>query len=289
VLRLKILEGLPDGIHRLETLGHLCRVELADLLLQLFFFLLRLELVLSQQLASPGEHFLPEGEILLPPGEVRLPPGEVCLSPVQGLSLCFKLLLGEGGITGLSLELLQQLLQPLHSRGLLDLLLFQDLVQGTQLSPELCCEGLLLIHGLLHLGQLLLPPGRLQLSGVHLLEVPFVILAVSLKLGPLGGELAGRRLGALLQLGAPVAEALMLGLKHLPLLQDRRLGLMKSLMGTRQHSGEGNWHCFWLGAGLEPPPKNHLCLLQSGIPTFEGIPKSRQGQRSIILRTTILL
>ena len=42
----------------------------------------------------------------------------------------------------------------------------------------------------------------------------FVVLAVPLKLGPLGGELAGRRLGALLQLGAPVAEALVLGLKR---------------------------------------------------------------------------
>jgi hypothetical protein len=139
---------------------------------------------------------------------------------------------------------LLQLLQPLHSRGLLDPLLFQDLVQGTQLGPELCCEGLPLRHDLLPPGQLILPPGRLQLPGVHLLEVPLVILAVPLELGPLGGELAGRRLGALLQLGALVAEALVLGLKRLPLLQDRRLSLMKSLMGTRQHPGEGNWRCF---------------------------------------------
>jgi hypothetical protein len=55
-----------------------------------------------------------------------------------------------------------------------------------------------------------------------------------------------------------------LGLKRLPLPQDRRLSLMKSLMGTRQHLGEGNWRCFWLGAGPELPPKNHLRLLQSG-------------------------
>jgi hypothetical protein len=55
-----------------------------------------------------------------------------------------------------------------------------------------------------------------------------------------------------------------LGLKRLPLSQDRRLSLVKSLMGTRQHPGEGNWRCFWLSAGLEPPPKNHLRLLQSG-------------------------
>jgi hypothetical protein len=35
-------------------------------------------------------------------------------------------------------------------------------------------------------------------------------------------------------------------------------------MGMRQHPGEGNWRCFWLGAGPEPPPKNHLRLLRSG-------------------------
>jgi hypothetical protein len=50
----------------------------------------------------------------------------------------------------------------------------------------------------------------------------------------------------------------------LPFPLDRRLGLMKSLMGTRQHPGEGNWSCFWLGAGPELPPKNHLRLLRSG-------------------------
>jgi hypothetical protein len=54
------------------------------------------------------------------------------------------------------------------------------------------------------------------------------------------------------------------GLKHLPLPQDRRLGLVKSLMGTRLHPGEGNRHRFSLGAGPEPPPKDHLRLLQSG-------------------------
>jgi hypothetical protein len=62
---------------------------------------------------------------------------------------------------------------------------------------------------------------------------------VPLELGSLGGELAGCCLGALLQLCAPVAEALVLGLKRLPLPQDRRFSLMKSLMGTRQHPGEG--------------------------------------------------
>jgi hypothetical protein len=97
------------------------RLELPDPLLHLLLFLLRLELVLGQHLASPGEHFFPEGEIHLPPGEVRLP-------PVQGLLLRFKFLLGEGGVAGLALELLLPLLQPLHNLGLLDLLGFQGLV-----------------------------------------------------------------------------------------------------------------------------------------------------------------
>jgi hypothetical protein len=141
--------------------------------------------VLSQHLASPGEHFFPEGEIRLPPGEVHLP-------PVKGLLLRFKFLLGEGGVAGLALELLLPLLQPLHSLGLLDPLGFQGLVQGTQLGSELCCEGLPLRHGLLPPGHLLLPPGRLQLPGAHLLEVPLVLLAVPLELGPLGEELSER-------------------------------------------------------------------------------------------------
>jgi hypothetical protein len=152
----------------------------------------------------------------------------------------------------------------LYGLHLLDPLGLQGLVQGLQLGSELCCKGLPFAQGLLPPGQFLLPLGCLQLPGIHLLEVPFVILVVPLKLGPLGGELAGRRLGALLQLGAPVTEALVFGLKHLPLPQYRRLSLMKSLMGMRQHPGEGNWRCFWLGAGPEHPPKNHLCLLRSG-------------------------
>jgi hypothetical protein len=178
-------------VYRLGTRRRLCRLELLDPLLQLFFFLLRLELMLGQHLASPGQHFLLEGEIRLPPGEVSLP-------PVQGLFLRFKLLLSKGGVAGLALELLLQLLQPLHSLGLLDPLLFQGLVQGTQLGPELYRESLPLRQGLLPPGHLLLPPVRLQLPGIHLLEVLLVLLTAPLKLGPLGDELARRRPGALL-------------------------------------------------------------------------------------------
>jgi hypothetical protein len=89
-------------------------------------------------------------------------------------------------------------LDPLHSHDLLDSLLFQDFVHGTQIGPELCDDLIPLVQDLLPLGQPLLLPARLQLPGIHLLEVLFVILAVSLELGPIGGELAGRRLGALL-------------------------------------------------------------------------------------------
>jgi hypothetical protein len=128
---------------------------------------------------------------------------------------------------------------------------------------------------LLLLGQLLLLSGHLQLSGVHLLEILLVVLAVSLKLEPLGGELVGCCLGALLQLGTLVAEALVFGLERLPLQQDRRLSLVKSLMGARQQQGEGNWRCFWLGAGPEPPPENHLHPLRSGRWDGAGRPPPR--------------
>jgi hypothetical protein len=117
---------------------------------------------------------------------------------------------------------------------------------------------------LLLLGQPLLLPGHLQLPGECLLEVLSVVLVVPLKLGQLGGELAGCCLGALLQLGATIAEALVFSLKRLPLPQDRRLSLLEGLVGAGQHPGKGNWRCFWLDAGPEPPPKNHLRLLQSG-------------------------
>jgi hypothetical protein len=113
------------------------------------------------------------------------------------------------------------------------------LVEGIQLGLELCDDLLPLVQVLLLLDQLLLLPGHLQLLGVHLLEVLLVVLAVSLKLGPLEGELAGRCLGALLQLGTPVADALVFSLERLPLPQDCRLGLVKSLMAARQHLGRG--------------------------------------------------
>jgi hypothetical protein len=145
--------------------------------------------MLGQHLASPGEHFFPEGEIRLSPGVVRLP-------PIQGLLLRFKFLLGEGGVTGLALELLLPLSHPLHGLDLLDLLGFHSLVQGVQLGLVFCCEGLPLGQGLHPPSHLLLSLGRLQLPSAHLLELPLVLLVVSLELGSLEDELAGRRLGA---------------------------------------------------------------------------------------------
>jgi hypothetical protein len=166
-------------------------------------------------------------------------------------------------VAGLALELLLPLLQPLHNLGLMDPLGFQGLVQGTQLGLVFCCEGLPLRHGLLLPGHLLLPPGRLQLPGAHLLEVPLVLVAVPLDLGLLGDELAGRHLGALLQLGAPVAEALVLSLKRLPLPQNCCPSVAKDLVGAGQHTGEGDWRSFLLGTRPEPSPEHHLHLLWS--------------------------
>src|SRR5699024_422650 len=108
------------------------------------------------------------------------------------------------------------------------------------------------------------PFGSPPAPGKHLQEVLPIVLAVPLKLGPLEGELAGRCLGALLQLGTPVTEALVFGLKRLPRPQDHRLSLLEGLVGAGQHSGEQNWRCFWLSVGPESPPKNHLRLLRSG-------------------------
>jgi hypothetical protein len=100
------------------------------------------------------------------------------------------------------------------------------LVEGIQLGLELRDDLLPLVQVLLLLGQLLLLSGHLQLPSEHLLEVLLVVLAVPLKLGPLEGELAGCCLSALLQLGTPVAEALVFGLQRLPLPQDHCLGLV---------------------------------------------------------------
>jgi hypothetical protein len=256
VLCLEIFKGHLGGLHRLGTRCRLRGVELADLLLQLPFFLLYLELMLGQQLAPPAEHFLPEDEI-------RLSPGEVCLPPIQGLLLRPKVLLGKGGVTGLGLELLLPLLQPLHSLDLLGPLGFQSLVQGAQLGLVLCRERLPLGHGLLPHGHLLLPPGCLQLPGAHPLEVPLVLLVVPLELGPLGDESSGHRPSALLQLGAPVAEALVLSLKHLPLPQDCCPSVTNDLVGMGQHAREGDWRRFLFGTQPESPPKHHLHHLRS--------------------------
>jgi hypothetical protein len=191
VLCLEIFKGFSGGLHCLGARRRLRRIELADLLLQFPLPFLCFKLVLGQQLASPGEHFFLEGEI-------RLSLSEVCLSPVQGLLLRLKVFLGKDGVAGLALELLLPFLQPFHILDLLGPLGFQSLVWSTQLGLVLCREGLPLGHGFLPPGHLLLPPGRLQLPGAHPLEVPLVLLAVSLELGPLGDELSGHRLGALL-------------------------------------------------------------------------------------------
>jgi hypothetical protein len=253
---LEIFEGLSGGLHSLGTRRRLRHIELADLLLQLPLLFLCFELMLSQQLASPGQHFFPEGEICLSPGEIHL-------LPVQGQLLLLKVFLSEGDVTGLALELLLPFLQPFHDLYLLGPLGFQCLVQSTQFALVLRREGLPLGHSFLPPSHFLLPPGRLQLPGTHTLEVFLVLLVVLLELGPLGGELPGCRLGALLQLDAPVTEALVLSFKCLPLPQYCCLSFTKNLVGAGQHAGEGDWRRFLLGTRLESPPKYHLHLLRS--------------------------
>jgi hypothetical protein len=154
--------------------------------------------MLDQRLLLPFKRFLFEGEVLPPPDEVRLLPGKVRLPPIQGLSFRFKLLLGEGGVAGLAIEISLQLLQALHSHGLLGPLLLQDFIEGIQLGQELYDNLLPLVQVLLLLGQPLLLPARLQLPGVHLLEVLLVVFAVPHQFGPLKGEPLGCRLGVLL-------------------------------------------------------------------------------------------
>jgi hypothetical protein len=184
--------------------------------------------------SPPFKNFLLEGKILLPPGEVRCSADEVRLPPVQRFTFCLELFLDKGGVMGHAIELSLQPLQALHSHSLVGPLLLQDFVKGIQLRLELRDDLLPLVQVHLLLGQPLLLPGHLQLPGEHLMEVLPIVLAVPLKLGPLEGELAGRCLGALLQLGTPVAEALVFDLKRLPLPQDCRLSLLEGLVGAGQ-------------------------------------------------------
>jgi hypothetical protein len=81
-------------------------------------------------------------------------------------------------------------------------------------------------------------PGHLLLSVRHLLDVLLEVLTFLLKLGPLRGELAGCRISAPLQLGAPVTKALVLGLERLPLSPDSRLGFLEGLVSAIQHLRE---------------------------------------------------
>jgi hypothetical protein len=76
------------------------------------------------------------------------------------------------------------------------------------------------------LDQASLLPGHILLSVRHLPDVLLEVLTLQLMLGPLLCELAGRRLSAPLQLGTPVAKALVLGFERLPLLLDSRLGFL---------------------------------------------------------------
>jgi hypothetical protein len=142
---------------------------------------------------------------------------------------------------------------------------------------KFCDDRILLVQVLFLLDQPLLLLGRLPLSLEHLLQVLLEVLTPLLKLGPLRSKLAGRGLGTFLQLGAPIAKALMLSLKHLPLPKDHRLSLSKSLMSAGQHPREGRQRRFWPGAGLEPPPKNDLWLLRNG--QRDGIGHAPRGFR----------
>jgi hypothetical protein len=67
----------------------------------------------------------------------------------------------------------------------------------------------------------------------------------------------------LLQLGEPVAKALVLGLERLPLPPDSRLGFLEGLMSAGQHLGEGSQHCFRFGARPERSPEKNLWILWS--------------------------
>jgi hypothetical protein len=84
-----------------------------------------------------------------------------------------------------------------------------------------------------------------------------------LKLGPFRCELAGRRLSAPLQLGTPIAKALVLGFERLPLSPDSRLGFLEGLVSASQHLREGSQRRSRLDTRQEWAPKNNLWTLQS--------------------------
>jgi hypothetical protein len=97
MLRLEILKRFLHHLRRLGARCSLCRLELLDPLFQILLPLLRLELMLGQQLIPPFKHFLPEGEVLLPPGEIHCP-------LIQGGILRLEVLLSQGNVAGLVLH-----------------------------------------------------------------------------------------------------------------------------------------------------------------------------------------
>jgi hypothetical protein len=115
ILHLKVFKSLPGGLHHLGARCRLRRLELPDPLLQLPLLLLCLELMLGQQHAPPFEHFLLEGEVYLSPGDIRR-------LPVQGHILLLEVLLGEGNVAGLVLQLPLPFFDLLYGLHLLDLL-----------------------------------------------------------------------------------------------------------------------------------------------------------------------
>jgi hypothetical protein len=75
--------------------------------------------------------------------------------------------------------------------------------------------------------------------------------------------LAGCRLSAPLQLGAPVAKALVLGLERLPLSLDSCLSFLEGLVSANQHLRERSQRRSRLGTRPEWTPKNNLRTLRS--------------------------
>jgi hypothetical protein len=67
----------------------------------------------------------------------------------------------------------------------------------------------------------------------------------------------------LLQLGSPVAKALVLGLERLPLPPDSHLGFLEGLMSAGQHLREVSQRCFRFDARSEWSPKNNPRTLRS--------------------------